>query len=288
MLIRESIHLTFFMPHAHDRAGPAVLRAIDAYLDAVGGARTFGLSLDVDGDWQLLDGAEWSRNRAMLSNPKGCHVAMRNADPFDERFAVEYLGWTRTPATPRVPETAVCAVSFWLPTEFLEEHGPHRVHDLACTLARLLPFRSGYGGLAFNCSLDLAGILERVYPLSFRYPGIDILDLENLARHMGNRLRASSWLTFLDSAVTEQLGGLPRLSQQLAVPGMSVQELGEGRVVVSTGAWPEAGDTQQGQSLPAHQALARVLEPHLYQQRVYPNDLFPPEEWRRWERRFLD
>jgi hypothetical protein len=51
--------------------------------------------------------------------------------------------------------------------------------------------------------------------------------------------------------------------------------------------WPEAGDAEQGQMLPAYRELARVLEPWLYHQdgRVLNQSR---EETRRWERRFLD
>ena len=37
----------------------------------------------------------------------------------------------------------VCAVSFWLPTEFLEEHGPGRVRELAMELAEPPPLLLG-------------------------------------------------------------------------------------------------------------------------------------------------
>jgi hypothetical protein len=47
--------------------------------------------------------------------------------------------------------------------------------------------------------------------------------------------------------------------------------------------WPEAGDLEQGHTLPAYCELARVLEPRLYLGRY-----FHDAELRRWEHRFLD
>lgn len=54
------------------------------------------------------------------------------------------------------------------------------------------------------------------------------------------------------------------------------------------GPWPESGDTEQGHTLPAYLELARVLEPWLYHEHRNFDPDFPPEDLRRWERRFLD
>jgi hypothetical protein len=67
----------------------------------------------------------------------------------------------------------------------------------------------------------------------------------------------------------------------------TLQELDGGRAVVTLGKWPEAGDTQQGHTLPAYRELARVLEPWLYMKRALRDD-FREDDLRRWERRFLD
>jgi hypothetical protein len=67
-----------------------------------------------------------------------------------------------------------------------------------------------------------------------------------------------------------------------------VQELAGDRALVTLGEWPEAGDTQRGDNLPAYRELARVLEPWLF---FDPRGSVPcvrDEDARRWERRFLD
>jgi hypothetical protein len=76
------------------------------------------------------------------------------------------------------------------------------------------------------------------------------------------------------------------LRSRLHSPGTTVQEWEGGRAVVRLGEWPEAGDTEQGHTLPAYRELARVLEPWLYEGHGLSG--FPPEDMRRWERRFLD
>ncbi|MFY0527812.1 type VI immunity family protein [Archangium gephyra] len=70
-------------------------------------------------------------------------------------------------------------------------------------------------------------------------------------------------------------------------PDITVQEMDADRAVVTLGAWPEAGDTEQGQHLPLHRELARVLEPWRHHERYRWHE-FSAEDMRRWERRFLD
>jgi hypothetical protein len=182
----------------------------------------------------------------------------------------------------------VSAVSFWLPTEFLEQQGPAQVRGLAVELATLLPFCSGHAGLSFNGELDLLGVMPEVHKRCFRYPGLDIPALGSLSQKLGTRVRGVSWLNFLGQPVLGALGGASQLRARLQSPDTSVQELEGARAVVTLGSWPEAGDTEGGDVLPAYRELARVLEPWLYfEERSFHPD-FPPEDQRRWERRFLD
>lgn len=288
IILRDSINFTFFMRCAQAAAGPATEKALDTYLQAIGGTQSLGLFLDSDGEWQPLDGEGWTYNRNKFRGPAGCRVILRDADPIDKLFGVEYMGWPHAPSSPEGEPDSACAVSFWLPTEFLDEHGPRRTRELAKALASSLPFSSGYGGPAFNCDLDLFSIPELVRPLCFRYPGLDVIELSILSQYMGERLRASSWLTFLGPTAVEQLGGIERLRGGLTTPGTTVESLETNRLLISLGDEPEAGDTRHGETLPAYRELARVLEPRLFHKPRFRNILFPPEEWHRWERRFLD
>ncbi|MBN1203371.1 MAG: DUF3396 domain-containing protein, partial [Myxococcaceae bacterium] len=87
--------------------------------------------------------------------------------------------------------------------------------------------------------------------------------------------------------VLGELGGAAGLRARLHSPGTTVQELAGDKVAITLGAWPEAGDAERGEGLPAYRELARVLEPWLFHQdgRVLYQSR---EETRRWERRFLD
>ncbi|HEX8697211.1 MAG TPA: type VI immunity family protein, partial [Myxococcaceae bacterium] len=77
------------------------------------------------------------------------------------------------------------------------------------------------------------------------------------------------------------------LRERLKSPETTVQELPGDKAVITLGAWPEAGDLEKGEVLPAYRELARVLEPWLYH-RETPMLQQSEEETRRWERRFLD
>jgi hypothetical protein len=180
----------------------------------------------------------------------------------------------------------MCEATFWLPTEYLEEHGPGRVRELALELASLLPLVSGSCGLAFIGELHAVGMPRQLVPHWMRYPGIDIPEAANPDR-IGTRLRGPHWMNFLGQPVLGELGGASGLRARLTSPGTTVEELPGDKGVITLGPWPEAGDTERGDVLPAYRELARVFEPWLYQTKVAMLQR-PMAETRRWERRFLD
>ena len=115
---------------------------------------------------------------------------------------------------------------------------------------------------------------------------MDVPDIDWVSLHIGTQVRGPSWLTFLGQPVLGELGGVSGLRARLHHPETTVQEMEGDRAVVSLGPWPEAGDTEQGNVLPAYQELARVLEPWLYHEpRLHAVQNM--EDTRRWERRFL-
>ncbi|RKH50198.1 DUF3396 domain-containing protein [Corallococcus sp. AB050B] len=150
-----------------------------------------------------------------------------------------------------------------------------------------VPFSSGHGGLSFNGIPQASTVRDQVKTLSHRYPALDVLDLDDVARELGTRVRAPAWMNFLGAPVLDELGGIEALRSRLHSPETTVQVLGQDRAVVTLGPYPEAGDTEQGQLLPAYRELARVLEPLLYQTSdPADSDFF--YSTRRWQRRFLD
>ncbi|WNG36522.1 DUF3396 domain-containing protein [Archangium violaceum] len=211
-------------------------------------------------------------------------------------YQLEYrarIPW-RTP-----PEHSVSLLTATLPTEYLEEHGPGRVRELALDMASKLPFASGHVGLALH--------LYRVVRTSdadfraevMRYPGIDLRTAWPHPERMGLRVDGVHWLNFFGPPLLAQLGGAMALRSRLHSAETTLEELPHGRVVVSLGEWPEAGDLTTGKTLPAYREFAQVLEPWLeplFLPRTtvsvdpprYTSLRLTEDEARRWWRRFLD
>ena len=205
-----------------------------------------------------------------------------------QRYRFDYFGKSSgNPDFWRIHPDAVSAVRFVLPTEYLEKHGPERVRALALELAEPLPLCSGHVGLSWNADLDVLGVSDEIRKLCFRYPGMELIDIEAIGLGLGTRVYGATWMTFLGPPVLGELGGVEGLRSRLREPGTTVQALGAEQAIITLGEWPEAGDTEQGLLLPAYRELARVLGPWQYR---HPGRFrgFSDEDMRRWNDRFRE
>ncbi|PTL79399.1 DUF3396 domain-containing protein [Vitiosangium sp. GDMCC 1.1324] len=286
LLIREGLTLTFYIRRSHQDISQHIARSLETYLRAVG-QTALGLYADKEGDWQFLDEVGWSLIRQEFNARRSAYIHLTDASSTETRYKFLYQGRRMDAPFLKSEPGATSAVSFWLPTEYLEEQGPERVRDLALELASRLPFCTGNVGLAFNCDTSLVGVSQEIHKRWFRHPGMDVPDTSWVSLHIGTQVRGPSWLTFLGQPVLGELGGAAGLRAQLHHPETTVQELEGDRAVVILGPIPEAGDTEQGHDLPAYRELARVLEPWLYHEPQLHTSA-PMEDVRRWERRFLD
>lgn len=287
VVIRDGLIFRFFLHRSHKGLGPAVLQALKVFMEAVG-RETLTTYPDMEGYWRQLNGDAWERIQRDLLETAGPYVTLASDSNGMSEFSFEYKGISKEDPGPFAGPERACIATFMLTTEYLEQHGPARVRELALELASLLPFNSGYASLSFNAIMDLLGVRRRVRSMCFRYPGMDVLE-DSVAWDIGTRVPGAYWLTFLGQPVLGELGGVEGLRARLSSPGTTVQHLPGDRAVVTLGQWPEAGDMEAGKDLPAYRELARVLEPWLYHDpgTVFAHD-FIPEDKRRWERRFLD
>ncbi|WP_267576924.1 type VI immunity family protein [Corallococcus sp. bb12-1] len=284
-MLQEGICISFYMHRSHQEMGHSVLRALDVYLEAVG-RDVLRWYPDTEGDWQELTAEAWAVQRTALREASAPRLQLtdRPSGVADHEF--NYQGQDQGALSEEDAARAVCAISCWLPTAFLERQGPARVQRLASELATVLPFDSGHAGLAFHALSQLSGVRERLEQERILYPGMDVPD-EDASRYLGTRVRGIHWMNFLGPPVLGELGGAEALRARLTHPGTAVQPLGEDRTVVILGDAPDAGDTSQGSVLPAYRELARVLEPWLTS-REAARPFRENGALRRWERRFLD
>jgi len=286
LIIRDGLKICFYMRRSLQEVVPAILHSLEVYVRAVG-PQTLAWHWDHEGDWGQLDAAAWQTFKRDILESRWFHHELTDDPSGVPAFHFEYFGKDLDHPLVRTEPTMASSVGFWLPTEFLEQHGPNRVRELALELAAPLPFNSGHAGLSFN---DISGYRETEQELSrlcLRYPGMDMVEVESLSIRIGTRVKGPAWLTFLGQPVLGELGGAEGLRARLSSAGTTVHELAAERALVTLGPWPEAGDTEAGQHLPAYRELARVLEPWLYHSRG-PWPYFPEETRLRWERRFLD
>jgi TseV toxin immunity protein TsiV len=285
LLVREGLNLCFYVHRPHSQIHMGVLRCLEIYRKAVGPqALTHHAPVEY---WEPLNDAAWEQTRRELLAPRIALLRLGDSAQSGNQYRFYYYGKPVGDPSVRMFPGTVCALEYWLPTEFLEQHGPERVRSLALEMAESLPFCSGHVSLAFNGELDIAGVPEAIRRDRFRHPGLDIVDIGHMAGHLGTRVRGAYWMTFLGQPVLGALGGAAALRARLTSPGTTVQELDSERAVVTLGQWPEAGDTEAGQLLPAYRELARVLEPWTYFTEPL-HEYSNIEEQRRWERRFLD
>jgi Protein of unknown function (DUF3396) len=314
LLLRELVSITFYLPHDHDALAAGVEQALDVYLGHVGqGPETICYWEDSEGEGDLfpLNDNGWDSIRRKL-HPT---TTYRFLDELDEQSAYfqrrikkgfqTYVNLTGAPSSEdnvygftycaRLPwrspsERSVSALIATLPTEYLEQHGPGRVRELALEMASPLRFSTGHAGLALAFLGSRSRLLPGIRDELFRHPGLDV-HLGGLRTDIGTRVDGVHWLNFLGQPVLGELEGATGLRARLHSPGTTVQEMEGERALVTLGQWPEAGDLAQGRDLPAHRELARVLESwldpfltvHAYSWRGYTE-----EEVRRWWRRFLD
>jgi hypothetical protein len=315
LLAREVFRVTFYMPHDHPDIGLGVSHAIDSYMRAVGeGPKTINYVSFSHDEGSALTAEQWGWVRHLLANTKRFsfpddyepwkqreiqkrrfELGLHFTGGFGIRHGYELEYKARIPWRPAPEKPFVSLLTATLPIEYLEEHGPGRVRQLALDMASKLRFASGHAGLALQLHWWVPQRDEAFRFEALRYPGIDLREAWGFEEWMGLHVDGVHWLNFLGPPVLTQLGGAAALRSRLRSAETTVVALDEQRAVVSLGDRPDAGDLATGRTLPAYRELAHVLEPWLEPLFLLPPD-GPPytslrlteDEARRWWRRFLD
>ncbi len=287
LVVRDCVNITFYMRKSHGEFRHGVLRALEAYRYALK-PRDLAWYLDSQGygAWRPLDGPRWTLVRENVLHPKSGRITLSEEESLTGA-QFEYYGRDLDSPICEGDPGIVCALSAWLPTEYLEEHGPARVRELAMEMGAELPFGSGFAGLCFQFPEDTLGPGRLLRKVCFDYPGIEIPRFSGASMRIGTRVRTVAWLNFLGQPVLSELGGASALRSRLTSPGTTVQEMEGERALVTLGPCPESGHMEPERTLAPYRELARLLEPWLYQPRAI-TDGFTEEDMRRWDRRFLE
>lgn len=300
------ILLKLYLPFNHHEIAEKVSQSLDLYLCTAGdGKNILHEGCDEDREYFSLTPSGWEQVRAELAPPwngewflddledkqerdfylkRQCErfVHLTGGDSSASGYEFSYtarLPWRQQTRTDE--ESSV--VSFCWPTEHLEERGPGDMRELLVRLASQFPFSSGHAGLAFRLPtvtsqpVDLKALL--------RHPGVDV---PHGLTSLGHQVDGVHWLNFLGPPVLGALGGSTSLRISLHAPSVSVQDVGNSQALVTLGRWPEAGDLEQKQELPAYREFARVLKPWLYEcPPYYSLRGYSHEETLSWWHRFL-
>lgn len=286
--VREGLILCFFVRRNHMEIAETIWHSLQTYLRAIP-SNSLGWYGNSAGEIPALDGMGWNYIRErMLNRPQAmaCHIELWQFEHEAGGYGFEYAGYRLDPLL-SYDEHAVCAVCFSLPTEYLLDHGPDKVRDLALELSRDLPFSFGYVSLAFLSSPGgWYPHRKTLLPLLERYWGMDLYHLATTSQNLGTGARGAYWLTFLGQPLLGQLGGLEGLRHALPFPEVSFQPLEAERLLLTLGEWPSPMDTREPLEVPHFRALARLLEPYFPEEKIGLTSLLDDRNMGRWLRRF--
>ncbi|MBZ4372047.1 DUF3396 domain-containing protein [Corallococcus sp. AS-1-6] len=284
---RDGIVISFFIHRPPQDVAPAAWRALQIYRRVIP-AGMLGWYPSDDGDMTPLDDAGWAYLRECLLEPpwNGLRPIELLESPSEAgSYHFEYYG--RQLENP-ILEDPISSVSFTFPTEYLKEHGASHLRALALQLGNELPFNFGYASFAVVSPQGLFSSADWniTEALLNRYPGLDAYNNRELSAVIGTHALAPAWLTFLGQPLLGQLGGIDALRNALSFPEVSLLPMDGDRVLVTLDDWPDPIDTQTKAIPPQYRALARLMEPFLFQ---YEGEGLPvyEQDMNQWLRRYL-
>ncbi|MGE6760083.1 DUF3396 domain-containing protein [Corallococcus interemptor] len=284
---RDGVVIALFIHRDHTEIAPAIWRAIETYRRVIPAGSLNWYTSD-DGDMVPLDNAGWEHNRQEVIDclgGGGRTAELRESPSETGGYQVEYYG--RLLNSP-FHDAPVTALAFTFPTEYIQMHGAEHLRTLALELARELPFNFGYASPAIVSTQGswASGNWDSTEALLARYPGLDAPHVTRFSSILGTRALGPYWLTFLGQPLLGQLGGIDALRNALPFPEVSLLPMDGDRVLVTLDEWPDPIDTRSKAIPPQYRALARLMDPCLFQ--YTGEELLPyQQDTNRWIRRFL-
>ncbi|WP_245815035.1 type VI immunity family protein [Cystobacter ferrugineus] len=190
------IRFAFYLPHDHPEIAEGVRHAVEVYMRGVGeGPKTIRHSFTNDDEGDALTVERWSYVRRLLSSDRPFRFIEELPEDIADRMekrgyatrvildggprsrnGYEFHYQARIPW--RTPSRDTVSLLFaTLPTEYLHEHGPTKVRELALEMASQLRFASGHVGFALRLYWPLRRADE-----SIRSSGHDLPTYREFAR----------------------------------------------------------------------------------------------------------
>jgi hypothetical protein len=315
LLAREVFRIVFYLPHDHPDIASGVSQALARYIQAVGeGPKSIhdvSVSHDEGG---LLTPERWELVRHLLQDTRRWsypedYEAWEQREIEKRRFergllftggfgirnGYEFEYKARIPWRSAAENTSASILMATLPLDYLEEHGPDRLRQLALDMASSLSFSTGHAGLALRLYGALPSTAAAFRTELLRYPGIDLREAWGFPERVGSQVDGVHWLNFLGPPVLSRVEGSKVLLSRPLVDGAVVVQFDAERAMVSLGERPETGPAVTGKSFLAYHQLARVLEPLLeplpsgrHGEPRHTSLFLTESEVYRWWRRFLD
>ncbi|RKH65802.1 DUF3396 domain-containing protein [Corallococcus interemptor] len=286
---RDGVVISFFIHRNPEDFAPAAWRALQVYLQAIPPG-TLSWYPDDDGEMAPLDdtGLDYIR-RCLLESPWNGLRPIELLETPSEAGGYHFEYYGRRLGDP-ILKDPIGSVSFSFPTEYLKKHGASHLRALALQLGHELPFNFGYVSFAIVSPQGLfsSGDWTITEALLARYPGLDAYNNRQLSSVIGTHALAPAWLTFLGQPLLGQLGGIAALRKVLPFPEVSLHPMDGDRMLVTLDDWPDPIDTQEKPIPPQYRALARLMEPFLFQYEGEEKELpLYQQDMNRWIRRFL-
>ncbi|MBN8232135.1 DUF3396 domain-containing protein [Corallococcus macrosporus] len=284
---QDGLVISFYLNTSPEEVAPAIWRSLQRYLQVIP-PKTLNWYVSDEGDMAPLDDMGWEQIRQYLLEPpwNGAWAIELSESPSEAgSYQFEYYG--RRPGDPLYKDPTT-SVSFAFPTQDLREHGALRMRALALELAEELPFNFGYVSPAIVSPHGYwsSGDGHLLEALLNRYPSLDLYHASTYSSLIGTQALSPTWLTFLGQPLLGQMGGIDALRNALSFPEVSLLPMDGDRVLVTLDEWPALIDTEREAIPPQYRALARLMEPFLFQYKS--EELLPyQQDMNRRIRRFL-
>lgn len=133
IILRDSVCIAFYVDRNHGEIAQVVAKSLSRYEAAVGPA-SLALYVDNEGDWQELDAKGRAFVQEEFEMPLSARIELSDS-PESLSHSFKYRGESPIESWGESEQhRPISSVEFYLPTEYLLEHGAGRVRDLSMEL----------------------------------------------------------------------------------------------------------------------------------------------------------